>query len=53
MYYKNNKITKRENKLLIYTIMKTTNLNINLTLNVLCLRREPGFAIFRASDFSW
>jgi len=31
--------------------MKTTNLNINLTLNVLCLRREPGFALFRASDF--
>ena len=30
--------------------MKTTNLNINLTLNVLCLRREPGFALFGAND---
>ena len=29
--------------------MKTTNLN-NLTLNVLCLRQRPGFALFRAND---
>lgn len=30
--------------------MKTTNLNINLTLNVLCLRQRPGFALFGAND---
>ena len=46
LYYKNKKITKTENKILIYTIMKTTNLNTNLTLTVLLLRQRPGFVQF-------
>jgi len=53
LYYKNNKLTKRENKTLIYTIMNTITLNRrNLTLTVLCLRQGLGFAQFE-SDFSW
>jgi hypothetical protein len=53
LYYKINKITKREKKLLIYTIMNTITLNTNLTLRVLCLRQRSGFALFRANDFGW
>ena len=42
---------KRDNKKLIYTTMKTNNLNMNLNtltmVNTLCIRPCEGFDLFR------